>query len=445
MDITVNPSVPPQAIEAEQSVLGALLNGGDEIGEILEIFGNTKHIFYDHAHQKIFNICFDLYRESKPVDMITVIDRLTVTSEIEEVGGRDYIVDLAESASLTVNSTYYAQIVKEKSVLRSLSKAGADIAQKAHSAIDMQTALDFAQQAIFEIGSGREQRGLVPVADLTTSVWHDIEYRSENRGSLLGMASGFNDLDLLTSGFQKSDLIIVAARPSMGKTAFCLNIAAHVALKVKSPIALFSLEMSKQQLVHRLICSNCGIDSQRLRTGNLRDEDWSQISHALAVLAEAPIYIDDSPILTTMELRAKARRLKTERKNLGLIVIDYIQLMQGSRPENRVQEISEISRGLKTLARELEVPIIALSQLSRSVEARQNKRPMLSDLRESGAIEQDADLVMFLYRHEYYEPEASDNRGECEVHIAKQRNGPVGTIKLHFHAATTTFHNLEKF
>ncbi|MDJ0625504.1 MAG: replicative DNA helicase [Candidatus Caenarcaniphilales bacterium] len=433
----------PQSIESEQAVLGAILTDGDRLGDILEVFGSKYKVFYDHAHQKLFDTCISLYRENKPIDLITIIDRLTVQGELEDVGGSEYIVDLAEAASVGTNSVFYSKIIREKSVLRELIKSGNKIVETARIATDLDQAIDEAQQSIFAISGERESEGLVRIDEVTTPVWSQIEERAENPGSLLGVASGFNDLDSLTAGLQKSDLVVIAARPSMGKTAFCLNIAEHVGVKSKKAVAVFSLEMSKSQLVTRMLCSISGVDAQRLRTGNLRDEDWSKISDAIALLSEAPVYIDDSPVLTVVDARTKARRLKMEKKDLGLIVIDYIQLMQGLKQDNRVQEISEISRGLKTLARELNVPIIALSQLSRSVEARQNKRPMLSDLRESGAIEQDADMVMFLYRHEYYEPDDTEHRGECEVIVAKQRNGPTGTIKLMFHGATTRFKNLE--
>ncbi len=434
--------LPPQSIESEQAVIGAILANGERINEVLEILGTKHKVFYDFSHQKIFESCLALHRENKPLDMITVIDRLTVTGELQEIGGHEYLVDLAQNASIGTNITYYTKIVQEKAILRHLIKVSAQISEEAHQATDLQKVLDSAQQTIFSISEGREVGGLTSIGDITTPVWNQIEERAENPGSLLGAPSGFIDLDAMTAGLQKSDLIIVAARPSMGKTAFCLNIAENVGIKAKKAVAVFSLEMSKQQLVTRLICSNSGVDSQKMRTGiNLREEDWENIGKAIDALSEAKIFIDDSAMVTVMDVRAKARRLKAEQKDLGLIIIDYIQLMQGSNPQNRVQEISEISRGLKTLARELEVPIIALSQLSRSVESRQNKRPMLSDLRESGAIEQDADLVMFLYRHEYYEPEDTEHRGECEVIISKQRNGPVGTIKLLFHGATTRFKN----
>jgi replicative DNA helicase len=434
----------PQSIEAEQAVLGCIMTNNEIFGEILEVFSENYRIFYDLTHQKIFEVFLTLNREKKPIDIITVIDRLTISGQLDEVGGHEYLVNLAESASIGGNAIYYAQIIQEKFTLRQLIKAGNKIIENSFKSNNVDEVLDEAQQSIFAIGAKRSNNSLMRIDEITTPVWKQIEERYENQGSLLGTSSGFIDLDNMTAGLQKSDLVIVAARPSMGKTAFCLNIAEYVGVVEKCPVAVFSLEMSKTQLVNRMICSISGVDSQRIRTGNLRNEDWDRISHAIGVLSGAQIYIDDTAALTVMDIRTKARKLKTEKKDLGLIVIDYLQLMSGSGKENRTQEISEISRGLKSLARELNVPIIALSQLSRGVEARTDKRPMLSDLRESGAIEQDADMVVFLYRHEYYEPNDTSRSGECEVIIAKQRNGPVGTVKLSFHGATTRFNNYAK-
>ncbi len=776
----------PQSIEAEQAVLGCIMTNNEIFGEILEVFSENYRIFYDLTHQKIFEVFVTLNREKKPIDIITVIDRLTINGQLDEVGGHEYLVNLAESASIGGNAIYYAQIIQEKFTLRQLIKAGNKIIENSFKSNNVDEVLDEAQQSIFAIGAKRSNNSLMRIDEITTPVWKQIEERYENQGSLLGTSSGFIDLDNMTAGLQKSDLVIVAARPSMGKclgkgtkvlmfdgslkkvedikegdtlmgddslprkvssiasgiekmywvkqnkaidyrvneshilslkrsrnegkfkkgevlnisikdylaksdkfktnykgykvavefaekelalqpyflglwlgdghsyssrittidnevieylseyaeslklklvkysqinrtpdygitkggikktktdnniqaelrklnllrnkhipnnylinstqnrlnllaglldsdgyydknfncyeivqknlqlanqikflcdslgfkvslkkknatiksigfktevyririfgdldkipvliqrkkarplqskadwrvtgiqveydkedeyygftidgnhlflledmtvthnTAFCLNIAEYVGVVEKCPVAVFSLEMSKTQLVNRMICSISGVDSQRIRTGNLRNEDWDRISHAIGVLSGAQIYIDDTAALTVMDIRTKARKLKTEKKDLGLIVIDYLQLMSGSGKENRTQEISEISRGLKSLARELNVPIIALSQLSRGVEARTDKRPMLSDLRESGAIEQDADMVVFLYRHEYYEPNDTSRSGECEVIIAKQRNGPVGTVKLSFHGATTRFNNYAK-
>ncbi len=437
--------IPPQSIEAEQALLGAILRGGDSIvfAGIAETLASEREAFYDLSHQKLFNLCLEMMQENKPIDTVSVIERLDALGLIEEVGGHEYLLDLASSASVASNCPYYTKIIKDKCTLRKLIKAGRDIAETSYKSPDVEDALDFAQKKIFDIAQGRSTGAITHIADVSKSVWTAIEERSVNPGALLGISTGFYELDTLTSGLQKSDLIIVAARPSMGKTAFCLNLAEHAAIHEKSVVALFSLEMSKDQLVQRMICSNAGIDSQKVRTGRIAENEWVKISDAIDRLSSGKVFIDDSAALNVLEIRSKARKLKSEHSDLNLIIVDYLQLMQGTRQENRVQELSEISRGLKTLARELNIPIIALSQLSRAVEARQNKRPMLSDLRESGAIEQDADIVIFLYRQEYYEPEDIESRGICEVIIAKQRNGPVGTVNLQFHGATTRFRNLE--
>lgn len=436
---------PPQSINAEQGVLGAIIrNGGECLTDVLEVFGNRENIFYDRSHQKIFNTCLFLYKKDIPIDRISVAEHLRTQNTLEEIGNEEYILDLVESSMLTVNVTYYATLLKDKAIFRELIKIGNNIVELGYEEQELEDTIDKAQSDIFNLSQDRDSRELTPISVISDPVWQQIEKRSESTNPLLGLDTGFNDLNNITLGLQPSDFIVIAARPSMGKTAFCLNIAETIGVRQEKSVAVFSLEMSKEQLMQRLIASNSGIDSQKLRTGkNLSDEDWDRMSLSLARLSEAPIYIDDTPVMSVMDIRSKARRLKSRNKDLGLIIIDYLQLMKGNNPNNRVQELSEISRGLKTLARELEVPVIGLSQLSRSVESRQNKRPMLSDLRESGAIEQDADLVFFLYRHEYYEPEDVDSKGICEVIIAKQRNGPTGTVKLHFHGATTRFNNLQ--
>lgn len=433
----------PHSLEAEQAVLGAVLTDGEIMNEILDVFGQKHKVFYHWSHQKIFDTCFYLYQKSIPIDHISVIDQLNISGDLENIGGKEYIFDLAESAALSLNVKHYASIVKEKGTFRELIRICRDTSQSAYEAKDLQDSIDKAQNEIFDLSKDRDSRELTHISVITDPVWKEIEERSESNSPLLGLDTGFTDLNALTLGLQKSDFIVIAARPSMGKTAFCLNIAEHAGVTKKKPVAVFSLEMSKEQLLQRLICSYSGIDSQKLRTGKgLSSSDWDKISFSIGKLSEAPIFIDDTPVVTVMDVRAKARRMKSKEKGLSLIIVDYLQLMKGNS-DNRVQELSEISRGLKTLARELEVPVIGLSQLSRGVESRNNKRPMLSDLRESGAIEQDADLVLFLYRHEYYEPDDIDNKGICEVIIAKQRNGPTGTVKLAFHAATTRFKNLE--
>ncbi len=436
-------NIVPFSIEAEQGLLGSILRGGEALSICMEILGDRRNVFYNPAHQKIFDNCFHLSEKNIPIDWISVVDKLKISNQLEEIGGEEYIIDLAESALLSVNVRQYAQIIKEKAVFRDLINIGNKTVEAGYKAKDLQDTLDKIQSDIFELSRDRDSRQLTPVSVITDSVWKQIEEKSQSNNPLLGLDTGFTTLNELTLGFQKSDFIVVAARPSMGKTAFCLNIAETASVKFKKTVALFSLEMSKEQLLQRLICINSGVDSQRLRTGRgLSEQDWLKISNSMGELSESLIFIDDTPVITAMDIRSKARRLKSKYKDLGLIIIDYLQLMKGTGTENRVQELSEISRGLKTLARELEVPVIGLSQLSRSVESRTNKRPMLSDLRESGAIEQDADLVVFLYRNEYYEPEDLENKGICEVILAKQRNGPTGTVKLNFQGSTTKFRNL---
>lgn len=431
--------LPPQSIEAEQAVLGSLLVATDAISRVVDVL--EPDYFYRKSHQVIYAAILDLFDKNEPIDIVTVSQYLKDEGKLDLVGGRQYIADLAMSIATTANIEYYARSVNEKALLRNLIKAGTEIVAGCYEETDADVAIDNAEHMIFSLAQRRNLAQLVHIGDIVESSFAKIEERYENRDSLAGVTSGFYDLDALTSGFQPSDLIIVAARPSMGKTAFCLNIGQAIALEKKLPVAIFSLEMSKEQLVQRMLCSEAAIDANRLRTGLLHNNDWNRLAMAMGKLGEAPIFIDDSAMVSALDIRAKARRLKAEHKDLGLIVIDYIQLMQGRKQtDNRVQEVSEISRSLKTLARELNVPVIALSQLSRAVEQRQNKRPMLSDLRESGSIEQDADIVMFIYRDEYYNPE-SEQKGEAEIIIAKQRNGPTGTVDLLFQSSITRFLN----
>lgn len=609
-DISINDGMierlPPQSIESEQAVLGSLLVSGDGISRVVDQL--EPDYFYRKAHQVIYAAMLDLYEKSEPIDIVTVSQYLKDDEKLEHVGGRQYITDLALAVATTANLEYYAKVVQEKALLRQLIKAGTEIVGSCYEETDAGLAIDRAEHLIFTLAERRSMQQLVHIKHIVETSFQKIEQRYEQRDSLSGVPSGFYDLDALTSGFQPSDLIIVAARPSMGKTAFVLNIAQHMAVETNTPVAVFSLEMAKEQLVMRMLCSEANIDANRLRTGHLHTNDWTSLAMAMGKLGEAPIFIDDSALVNALEIRAKCRRLKTEWKGLGLIIIDYIQLMQGRKQtDNRVQEVSEISRSLKTLARELNTPVIALSQLSRAVEARQNKRPMLSDLRESGcltgdtlvllpdsesvaridsllgkkdfevlalnqdsgklehrkvtnafctgskpvlkmetklgrtiratanhkffaldgwrrldeieigkqlavtetsagsiakgdpatpgaltrsqavavlpklstpsvcwdevisiepdgeelvydltveglhnfvandivvhnSIEQDADLVMFIYRDEYYNPE-SDRRGEAEIIIAKQRNGPTGTVDLLFQSSVTRFLN----
>ncbi len=431
--------LPPQAVDAEQAVLGALLIAGDGIARVADIL--KPDYFYRKSHQVVFATMLDLFERNEPIDIVTVSQELKDDGKLDNVGGRQYIADLAMSIATTANLEYYARIVHEKSLLRNLIKAGTEIVSSCYEETDADSAVDKAEQLIFGLAERRGLQQLMHIKNIVGESFARIEQRYENRDALSGVPSGFYDLDALTAGFQSSDLIIVAARPSMGKTALCLNVAQYVAVEHKLPVALFSLEMSKEQLVQRMLCSQAEIDANRLRTGFLQANDWQKLARAMGHLGEAPIFIDDSAVVSALEIRAKCRRLKAEHKSLGLIIVDYIQLMQGRKAtDNRVQEVSEISRSLKTLARELNVPVIALSQLSRAVESRQNKRPMLSDLRESGSIEQDADIVMFIYRDEYYNPD-TEHRGEAEIFIAKQSNGPTGTVELLYQASITRFLN----
>lgn len=431
--------LPPQSLEAEQAVLGALLVSGDGISRVVDVL--DSEYFYRKAHQVIYAAMLDLYEDNEPIDIVTVSQYLKDEGKLDNVGGRPYITDLSLSVATTANLEYYGKVVQEKAILRQLIKAGTEIVGSCYEETDAETALDKAEHLIFTLAQKKEMQQLVHIKNIVETSFQKIEERYENRDSLSGVPSGFYDLDALTSGFQPSDLVIIAARPSMGKTAFVLNIAQHVAVEHNIPVAVFSLEMSKESLVMRMLCSEAEIDSNRLRTGHMHTSDWTKLASAMGRLGEAPIYIDDSALVNSLEMRAKCRRLKSEMNGLGLVIIDYIQLMQGRKQtDNRVQEVSEISRSLKTLAREINVPVIALSQLSRAVEARQNKRPMLSDLRESGSIEQDADLVAFIYRDEYYNPE-TEQRGEAEIIIAKQRNGPTGTVELLYQGSITRFLN----
>lgn len=431
--------IPPQALEAEQAVLGALLVNPECISRVVDVL--EPDYFYRKSHQVIYASVLDLFDKNEPIDIVTVSQCLKDQGKLDGVGGRQYLTDLAMSVATTANVEFYAKSVSEKALLRNLIKAGTEIVATCYDEIEADIAVDKAERLIFGISQRRNMQALVPIREIVNESFARIEKRYEQRDALSGLSTGFYDLDEMTSGWQKSDLVIVAARPSMGKTAFTLNLAQHAAVECGVPVAVFSLEMSKEQLVQRLLCSEARIDANKLRTGFLQTNDWTALSVAMGRLGEAPLYIDDSPAISVLDIRAKCRRLKAEMKDLGLVIIDYIQLMQGRKQsDNRVQEVSEISRGLKTLSRELDVPVIALSQLSRAVEARQNKRPMLSDLRESGSIEQDADIVMFIYRDDYYNPE-SERRGEAEIIIAKQRNGPVGTVELLYQASITRFLN----
>jgi replicative DNA helicase len=386
--------LPPQSIEAEQAILGSILVNPDTISKICDVLQPDQ--FYRKAHQVIYAAILDLFEKGEPIDIVVVSQYLKDQGKLDSVGGRQYLTDLGLSIATTANAEYYSKTVSEKSTLRNLIKAGTEIVASCYEDNDADLVVDKAEQLIFNIAQHRNLGALIPIKDIVNESFARIEQRYENRDALSGVSTGFYDLDEMTSGWQKSDLVIIAARPSMGKTALVLNLAQHASVECKVPVAVFSLEMSKEQLVQRLLCAEARIDANKMRTGYLQSSDWQNLAAAMGRLGEAPLFIDDSAVVTALDVRAKARRLKAEMKGLGLIIIDYIQLMQGrARSDgNRVQEVSEISRGLKQLARELNCPVIALSQLSRAVEARQNKRPMLSDLRESGCLTGDSLVFM---------------------------------------------------
>ena len=438
--------VPPQNIEAEQAVLGAMLIDKEAIAKATEVLSADD--FYREAHRVIFSAMLELYNKNEAVDMVTVTEILKRDNKLEDIGGIAYITSLANVVLTAANVKYHAEIVAEKSVLRQLVRVSTEIAAMGYEANDdVGTLLDTAESRILEISNRKKKADFTPINDILMDSVQSIESLLQNKGGLTGIPAGFADLDKLTSGLHPSDFIILAARPSMGKTALALNIVQNVALRAHKAIggeprsvAFFSLEMSKEQLVNRMLCAEAGIDSQRLRVGEMHDEDWTHLWDACDTMSRAKIYIDDTAGITAMEMRSRARRLKAEH-GLDLIVVDYLQLMQGSGKRNnsgdRQQEVSEISRSLKALARELDVPVLALSQLSRSVESRQVKRPMLRDLRESGSLEQDADIVAFLYREDYYNPETENKH--TELIIAKHRNGPVDTVNLFFQKQFTKF------
>lgn len=438
--------LPPQNLDAERSILGAVLSDKNAIVKIIDVI--TPEDFYDGRHGLIFEAMFELFDKRRPIDLVTLSEVLESEKKLKEVGDAGYLAEISSSATSASNIIHYAQIVRDKAILRRLIEASSKIGDLGHNEEqDIADTLDQAEQALFAVSQKYLKDKFIPVKDILAEAFDRIDkiHRDKEKGALRGIPSGFRDLDVLTAGFQKSDMIVLAARPSMGKTSFALNIAEHVAIESKVPVGIFSLEMSKEQLIDRLLSSQAGVDSWKLRTGNLSDEDFPRIGYAMGVLSEAPLFIDDSPGANIMEIRAKARRLQMEH-NLGLIIVDYLQLMEGrtrSGDINRVQEISEISRSLKGLARELNVPVIALSQLSRAVEHRDDKRPQLSDLRESGGIEQDSDLVMFLYREDYYNRD-TDKKGITEVLLKKHRNGPTGYCELFFQPEQMRFRDLDK-
>ncbi len=443
----VDENLIPQNVEAEEAVLGAILVNPETLAKVSDSL--TPNSFYKPAHRAIYEAMLQLFNNNDNIDIVTVSDVLSYSGKLEAVGGRAYINDLVENTITTSNISYYARIIQEKAVKRALINAGSEIVNIGYDLEPVDRSLEQAEKLIFDIGSSKSTSDLKHVKDLVLDTWDSIEYRYNHKDELSGLSTGFNELDTNLSGLHKSDLIILAARPAMGKTALALNIAQNVAIKEKVPVCIFSLEMSASQLVQRMLCSYAEVDSQRLKTGNMLQQDWEKLTEAMNDFSQAPIYIDDTSGCTLTDIRTKCRRLKTQQKDLGLIVIDYLQLMEGGGKDDRLQQISAISRGLKILAKELDVPIITLSQLSRAVEGRNDKRPMLSDLRESGSIEQDADIVMFIYREDYYnkgETEEEENikatsKGLSEVIIAKHRNGPVGTVKLLFQGNITKFKN----
>ena len=434
--------IPPQSIEAEASILSAILLDNSTLLDVLEIL--LPDDFYRMAHQKIFGGISQLFSKAEPVDLVTLTSWLRDKNQLEEIGGAAYLSSLVDTVPSAINVAHYARIVRDKAALRRLIVRANDITQRCYQdADDLDLVLDFAESAVFEISENRHRAAFHPIEKIIETNIDALEERQGNRALVTGVPTGFLRLDTITSGLQGSDLIILAARPSMGKTAFALNVARHAAVEANLPVAVFSLEMSKEQLSMRMLCAEARVDSSRVRSGFLSSDDWGRITEAAGVLSGAPIMIDDSPDISATSIRTKSRRLKMD-KGLGLVIVDYLQLMKGSQSlERRDLEISEISRSLKLLAKELNVPVLALSQLNRKLEERSDKRPQLSDLRESGALEQDADVVAFIYRDEVYNrDENNPNRGTAEIIVAKQRNGPTDIVPLTYLNAYTRFENL---
>ncbi|HXX58359.1 MAG TPA: replicative DNA helicase [Thermodesulfovibrionales bacterium] len=438
-DLTLD-RLPPQNLEAEQSVLGAILLDNEAISKALEILSQDD--FYRDSHRRIFDAMVELYEKNEAIDLITVTDTLKRRNDLDAVGGVTYLSNIAAQVPTSANVRYHSKIVKEKALIRSLLRSTTEIAAKVYeSSLEADELVDYAEKTIFDVSDRRTKTSFFPLKEVIKSSFEMIERLYDRKEAVTGVPSGFKELDELTTGFQPGDLVIIGGRPSMGKTALGLNVSQHVALEMREPVAIFSLEMSKEQLAMRMLCAEAMVDSNSVRKGFIRKEDWHKLTSAAGRLAEAPIYIDDASGTSVLEMRAKARRLKVEHHGgLGLVMVDYLQLMRGRGSfERREQEISEISRSLKGLAKELHVPVIALSQLNRAVEQRGEKKPTLADLRESGAIEQDADVIIFLYRDEVYNKNNPSNKGEAEIIIAKQRNGPTATIKLTFLSKCTRF------
>ncbi|HYE09795.1 MAG: dnaB [Clostridia bacterium] len=434
--------IPPNSMEAEQSVLGAMLLDKEAVSVATEFISGED--FYREAHKEIFEAIVELFDKGQPVDLITLPEKLKVRNTLEAVGGITYLTNLMSIVPSTHNVGYYAKIIEEKALLRKLIRASNEIMGKSYEASEEVTnVLDMAEKSIFDISLNRSTQGFVHIKKILNTNFDKIEELYLNKGKITGVSTGFNDLDEMLSGLQKADLVLVAARPSMGKTSFILNMVQQAGIRDKVATAIFSLEMSKEQLTQRILCAEALIDSQRLRTGDINEDEWIKLARAMGPLSEAPIFVDDTPSISMNEMRAKCRKLKIEH-NLGLILIDYLQLMTGSgKYDSRQQEISDISRSLKGLAKELGIPVVACAQLSRAPEMRADHHPIMSDLRESGAIEQDADVIMFLYRDEYYHPD-TEKKNIGEVIIAKQRNGPTGTVELVWLGQFTKFANKER-
>ena len=435
--------VPPQNEEAEMAVLGSMLLEENAISQAVEIL--EEKAFYKDAHKKIFSAIVDIYSLNKPVDLVTTTEMLKSKKTFDDIGGASYLAALTQAVPTAANISHYARIVREKYIMRALITTSTQIVSEAYeSDADTEELLDRSEKLIFDITSSKSESSSTPLKEIIKDSIEIIDGLYQRKESITGIATGFHEFDIMTAGLQPSELIIVAGRPSMGKSALAACIAEHAGMIEKVPTVIFSLEMAKEQLAQRMLCSHARVDFHKVRTGFLSQSDWPKLTNAAGTLAESPIFIDDTPSISVLELRAKARRLKSQH-NIGLVIVDYLQLMRTSTRgmDNRQQEISEISRSLKALAREISAPVIAMSQLSRAVEARADKRPQLSDLRESGAIEQDADVVMLLLREEYYTP-TPENRGIAELIVAKQRNGPVGTVNLMFIKEYTRFENLTR-
>ena len=437
--------IPPNDVDAEQAVIGSMLTDKDAVISAIEVL--KEEDFYREDNKTIYSAILNLYNRSEPIDIITLKSELTAMGMFDKIGGFEYIVGLPEKVPTTANVEKYINIVKEKSELRRLIKTANEIIEQGYDPTEnIDDIMNNAEKKIFNIMQDKDQKGYSPIKDVLVDTFTELEQLYNQKQHITGVPTGFIDLDYKTAGLHNSDLVLIAARPAMGKSAFALNIATNAAVKAKVPAVLFSLEMSKEQMVNRILCSEAMVDSNKVRTGKIDDEDWIKLANTMGELSEAPIYIDDTPGISINEIRAKCRELKLE-KNIGLVVIDYLQLVQGSSKRaqgSREQEISEISRSLKILAKEINVPVIALSQLSRAPEQRPDHRPMLSDLRESGAIEQDADIVMFLYRDDYYN-EDSEEKGIAEVILAKHRAGSTGTVKLVWLGNYTKFANMERY